>query len=321
MSAYANGIYRDLLTGPGGRELYRSPWRRNKVVADCGRLNAALMKGDRKMRGILFWAVGAGWKRWDGNLPVPSPDDVKLAREVTRQPILVDNILYIDDDDKPSRTPTSRVEVTAVFKGSDFASEKPGRRVLREFGLFGGDATQKADSGLMIDYVVHPRIDMHEDLTLTRKLRLDFGRGFEQQPRPLGFGTGIDVVHIDGIGEVFGKTLVQRGIRFIDDLLKIPHWETIGTIPRIKLVEFCAKARMVTGLAVDLSSFGALGSLNVTTVTGENPEKLLEMTRSTILTLEDIVDMQHRLSALQVALDDGFLQKLTIMDLYKGGNR
>jgi hypothetical protein len=315
MSDYIKGFFRDQLTDGHGGVVHRTPWRHNKVVANCSRLNAALMKGDKSMQGILFWAVGAGFKRWDRKLPQPSADAVKLTREVLRRPIQQEDIVYIDDKGQPSQSPTQQVEVTTVFKSSDFTSSQPGRRVLREFGLFGGNASKKVDSGLMIDYVIHPRINMQEELTLTRKLRLSFRSEFTLEPEPLGFGAKLDIIHIDGIGEVFAKILLNNDISIIGDLLDVPHWKPIGSIPHIKLVEFCAKARMVTGLAIDLAPFGAIAGLNITTVTGTNPKKLLEMTRSSILTLKDVIHMQQRLAVLQVALDDRLLQNIRIKDL------
>ena len=77
-----------------------------------------------------------------------------------------DQIVYLPRGDEPAGTPSNRLEITADFKGEDFISN--GTVKLREFGLFGGDATHAADSGLMINYMIHPVIPLTADLTLTR---------------------------------------------------------------------------------------------------------------------------------------------------------
>jgi hypothetical protein len=319
MTRYVKGIYRDVLTDSNSRTVWQTPWLGNRIVQGCSRLNAALMKGDEGVRGILYWAVGSGWRRWDGNLPQPTADATQLTREVMRSPMDAKDIVYLDNDGIPTETPTNRVEVTAVFQGSDFSENKPGRRVLREFGLFGGDATNDPNTGVMIDLVIHPRIDMQDDLTLTRKLRLSFGDTVDRPMEPLGFGTQLPVRNIDGIGEAWAKVMAGHGIEVLADLLKVNPWEPMPPIPGVKLVELCAKARLVTGLGIDLAPFEALAELSISTIASANPEELFEMTASDSVTIDAVVNLQQQLAVLQVALDDALLQEINLMDLNIGG--
>jgi len=48
---------------------------------------------------------------------------------------------------------------------------------LREFGLFGGDATRTPNSGYLIDYAIHPRVDLTRTMTLTRTVRQSYTAG------------------------------------------------------------------------------------------------------------------------------------------------
>jgi len=97
------------------------------------------------------------------------PDDTHLAAEIARQALTPEQIVYLDDAGEPSETPTNCLEVAAEFKGKNLVSN--GFQSLREFGLFGGDATDVPDSGFMIDHVIHPRIDLSPGDTLERNLR------------------------------------------------------------------------------------------------------------------------------------------------------
>ncbi len=105
------GRYQDILTDSQGRVRWNSGWRSNLIVHDCSVLLAALLKRHRRLRGILYWAVGEGKKEWDALCPSPRLSDSHLAVEIRRQ--APDQILYLDDVGKPSRTPTSCLEVTA----------------------------------------------------------------------------------------------------------------------------------------------------------------------------------------------------------------
>ncbi|HUX76173.1 MAG TPA: hypothetical protein VMY40_05990 [Anaerolineae bacterium] len=188
MTQLIKGCYHDVLTDSQGRVQWEDGWRPNLIVQPCSVLLAALMKGHPALQGILYWAVGRGEKDWDALCPSPRPDDTHLAAEIARQALTPEQIVYLDDADQESDVPTNCLEITAEFKGEDLVSN--GFQSLREFGLFGGDATGAPDSGFMIDYVIHPRIDLSPGDTLERKLRLTFASG-AVQPEEKVAGSGL----------------------------------------------------------------------------------------------------------------------------------
>ncbi|MGA1870550.1 MAG: hypothetical protein ACMUJM_18600 [bacterium] len=179
MNQLLRGKYRDIITTAKGTVQWKSGWRSNLIVDKCSVLLAALMKQDEAMGGILYWAVGEGQKEWDLQAPAPSLTISQLTKEVYRQSINVAQIIYIDQNEQPSQTATDRLEVTMEISGEDIISD--GFQSLREFGLFGGDATVNPNSGLMIDYVIHPRIDLTSSTRLLRTVQLTFTTGIPEQ--------------------------------------------------------------------------------------------------------------------------------------------
>jgi hypothetical protein len=280
MTTHTEGRYHDILTDSQGRVRWESGWRSNLIVHDCSVLLATLMKGRRGMRGILYWAIGEGTKDWDGLCSSPRLTDTQLHKEIARQRLKASQIVYLDDKGAPSGSPTACLEITAAFEGKDLVSN--GFQPLREFGLFGGDATKAPDSGFMIDYVIHPRIDLSPKDTLERTLRLTFAAGAIQQDEVLtGFGTDLPVSSIDGIGAVYTSALNAHGIHSLGDLAAIAPQHSIGNIPPGKLREFRAKARLAMRLQV-------------------SPDRLQEA-------MED----------LQIALDDAQVRRIKLEDLSK----
>ena len=92
--------------------------------------------------------------------------DVEPRREVEQQEVPREAITFVDERGADVKEPSPNLEVQLVF-------EWPEEQVtLREFGLFGGDATAQAGSGVMINHVVHERIDLQPRQRLTRELRL-----------------------------------------------------------------------------------------------------------------------------------------------------
>jgi hypothetical protein len=320
MSSFIKGIYWDTLTNGQGRVVWQSGQRPNLIVQNCSKLNAALMKGHPGMHGILYWAVGTGQKIWDANPPQPSITTTQLENEVYRLPISEDRIVYLDDTGAPTDSPCNRLEVTAEFNGTDIAPDQPQK--LREFGLFGGDAAEEPDTGFMIDYVIHPRIDLHRGLTLIRKLQFNFaeppagptGTSVEQE-RIIGYGAALPIKSIDGIGDKWTDLLHENRIQTLDDLAKIDPLVPIGNIPKIMLIEFCTKARMVMNLNIDLTYFHPLDNLSISDILLTNPEELLNQIGSPEVTREGVTAFQHRLAVLQVALDDAALKDIPLKDL------
>lgn len=311
------GIYRDIMTNRRGHILWHSRWRNNRIVAECGRLNAALMKGQPNIAGILYWAVGTGNENWDENLPSTGSGAKQLTNEIKRLPAAPGKIVYLNGAGNPTGAITNRLQVTAEFTREDFEQEHTPR--LREFGLFGGNATTSPNSGFMIDHVIHPRIDMHPDLKLTRSLRLNFAETDGVSLGSIGIVSGLPIENIDGIGEKWANLLKTNGIHTLEELAVIDPLVPIGSIPGIKLREFCTKAGMVMGLAIDLSGFPGLGQYTISRLLLDQPGQLLSKITALGVTLDEVTELQHRLSVLQVALDEVALQGITLDQLKEAG--
>lgn len=309
------GRYRDLIEGRQGRLRLDSGWRSNRVVARSSVLLAALMKRQEGMAGILYWAVGQGEAAWDSRLPSPRAGDTRLTSEVARQALPPEGIIYLDAAGRPTETPTNRLEITAEFTDEDLVTD--GFQPLREFGLFGGDATATPDTGLLIDRVIHPRIDLSPGDTLRRTLQLSFiNGGVTGAAQELGdFGAQFPVASIDGIGERFGATLASVGVETLGELARLDPLRILPGIPPVRLREFQTKARMVLGMKPAMEEFGNLAEWTVTRVLRTPPTKLAAATEDPNTTAKDALDFQDQLAVLQVALDETTTQQLRVADL------
>lgn len=141
----------------------------NTVVDDCSRLIACLMKGHEGFSGITYWAVGKGEASWSNeNPPAPLEEDSVLLEETFRKAINPEDITFIDAEDNPTESITNRIQVKVEFEEHEANGE------LREFGLFGGNATETKDSGLMINRKTHGLIYKTSGMRLERIIRITF---------------------------------------------------------------------------------------------------------------------------------------------------
>jgi hypothetical protein len=159
------GEHRDVLLDANGRVVWESPWEHNVIVDTARSLIAALLKGDSQGAAIARWAVGAGEAVWDQS--APPPDAIRRTRsqlfaETGRKTIAAGQIIFLGG------TLTNRLEITSSFTTADVPAGP-----LREFGLFAG-GTNAANTGVLVNHRVHPRIDMQAGFTLQRTLRLTF---------------------------------------------------------------------------------------------------------------------------------------------------
>ena len=156
----------------------------NLIVEGFGILVACLLGNttgpDGPCTGISWWAVGTGEKTWD-NLSIEerqrksSYDRTQLYNEVSRTQV---SISFIDKLDRVSPSPTNRLEIAAIFNPENFTDSvgNPETVSLREFGIFGENATNTIGSGRMIDHKAHESIDINDtpgkQELLIRALRL-----------------------------------------------------------------------------------------------------------------------------------------------------
>jgi hypothetical protein len=310
------GYYNDLLIDAQERTRHDRGWRANLIVEGCNLLLAALMKGQPGLDGILFLAVGEGDEQWDGALPQPQPSGTRLTAEIRRRPIAAEEIIFLDNAGQPSAAPTGRLQISMILTRADFPAG--GFQPVREFGLFGGNATSAADSGIMINHVIHPRIDITPGLTLRRTLRLDFSQVFAVKEEIRDCGASLPVMSIDGVGEVYGLALASAGINTLNDFLTMNLLEPPAGIPAVKLREFRAKARMVMALRVGLTPVAALAHLSISDLLTANPQTLAAMPGAFTITADMVTELQEELMTLQVALDNEQLRQMTLGSLLQG---
>ncbi len=167
----------------------------------------------------------------------------------------------------------------------------------------------------MINYVIHPRIDLTSDLTFTRKLRLTFSMGAVHEEGVMGVGAKLPVISIDGIGDEYVDEFGKNGIYYLGDLAEIDPFSLVSTIPQTRLKDFRAKARMVSCLGVNPALFTQLAEHSISSLLSKRPEILA--TNAPGLTSEFIKQLQEELSVLHIALDDAQLQQITLGDLIK----
>jgi hypothetical protein len=167
--SYPIGEYRDVLLGRHNEVIWERDWERNLIVDGLRKLLAALVKGDNQGAPIAWWAVGTGDDAWDqGSVPADATRRTfaKLVKETARKPVAQQQIKFFGG------TFTNQLEVSQDFVAADIPGGPLTWR-LREFGLFAGGSAA-ADSGVLINHRIHPRIDLQSGFTLKRTLRLTF---------------------------------------------------------------------------------------------------------------------------------------------------
>jgi hypothetical protein len=168
-----HGMYRDVLTGPGGRQIWDRGWKRNTIVADCRRLLAGFLHGGGISLGIQGLWVGQGNAAWDQSGP-PAPAATQTAL-VDANPFLVppaDLQMSFLNGAIVSATATNQLQIQVTL-GPNVPSWPDANHVtanLREFGLVG----QIAGVDTLINYVTHPVIVKDPSSTLTRTIWLIF---------------------------------------------------------------------------------------------------------------------------------------------------
>lgn len=129
----------------------------NLIVIGFSKLIAALLKNEAGYVGLQYWAVGEGeGSSWDDltleELEAKSIESLtQLYGEVARVAISME---FLDGDNNPTASVTDKLQIQATF-GTSVSG------YLREFGIFGGNATTTLNSGLEIDHVAHPLISLN----------------------------------------------------------------------------------------------------------------------------------------------------------------
>lgn len=137
----------------------------NLIVNSFLKLAMALLKGQGGFSGIGYWAVGSGASSWDTNLPDPEINATVLTSEIGRVKIAASEISFLDANYNVSANPTNILQIKHTFGANDCNG------VWREFGIFGGQASATANTGLMINKKHHKVITKTSDMTIERTMR------------------------------------------------------------------------------------------------------------------------------------------------------
>ena len=304
-----SGEYQDTIRR-GRAPPHIMPWRSNRIVSTAWPLVAALLRGERDTRGIAFCAIGDGVASWDDLAPHDAPDATHLAHETVRVPIAANDIGYVDAAGGHASTPTHRLSIPVTLT----ATTSPLR--LREFALFGGEATAALNSGRMINYVIHPRIDLKVGDVVTRTIRLSFrptGRvavSTDLGEVPAHWLATKSAEMIDGVGAKVLTALRKLQVMTIGDLARLAPGSKSTVITPARAVELRGKARLALRIAADVSAAAPLAGVLLSDIVGADPATLLAaVPAATIETL------QEQLALLQLSLDAQFLAQTTLGEL------
>lgn len=159
----------------GTRELIEEG---NNLVVNTAYVAIAMaMSMDPSYDGFMYWAVGTGdgssKEVWDAGVEdgsiAPSTTDTALDNEIYRKAITAADIEFIDSQNNTSETPTNRLRITVTFEETEPYSDQTA--YLREWGIFGGDATGTLGSGYLINRKVHKEYEKTQFSKLERVLR------------------------------------------------------------------------------------------------------------------------------------------------------
>lgn len=137
----------------------------NLVVNQFVKLVMALCKGEEGYNGIQYWAIGSGNEEWDTAPIEPAINASRLDNEIGRVAIDPSEIKFLSSDYTESEVPTNMLEIKHTFGVDDCNGE------WREFGIFGGNATDEVNSGIMVNKRHHPVITKTTEMTIERTMR------------------------------------------------------------------------------------------------------------------------------------------------------
>lgn len=155
MRALMQGRFRDRIEKADGTRAERG-WETNLVTYRALDLFARLLANQTGLNGPLYWAVGEGDSAWDAGAPKLDARITRLRREIYRKALDPVNEIRYD-----AETRTLHLEIR--FESDEAVG------TLREFGIFGGDATGAPNSGYLVNYKTHDKIEKKEGDVLERE--------------------------------------------------------------------------------------------------------------------------------------------------------
>jgi beta-lactam-binding protein with PASTA domain len=195
-----SGQFTDILRDPRGGET-AFPARSNLVVARALDLVAGLLARRPALAGLLYWAVGSGDPAWDPMAAPPAPDRraPALVKEVYRKRLAPGDLSY-----DPA---THVLTVRATFLPGEATAD------LREFGIFGGDASGLPGSGYLFNTARHAVVHKAADQSLARSLKLTLA------------GDNVVSGLLDTIGRLLGNAAGIAGVTAVAFGSGDPAWD------------------------------------------------------------------------------------------------
>lgn len=169
LKTHITGQYKDTIRYADGRVEVREG--HNLVVDGIYKLITSLLSNKSGYKGLGYWAIGEGLSSWNSTTPPsPSESDTRLTAEIGRVEISASNMVWLDESNEVSSTPTNKLRVRVTFGNSACVGS------WREFGIFGGDATSTRDSGIMINHKTHGLIVKTAEMEIEREIIFTFSR-------------------------------------------------------------------------------------------------------------------------------------------------
>ena len=297
------GCYRDTVSERDAVRWQSGGWRHNLIVLSAWPLVTALLRKEPNALGISFCAVGEGDSAWDASPPQPDVATTHLHREIARVSVGLTDMTYVDAAGRPARTWTHRLELTVVIPATQNA------RRIREFGLVGGDATATSNTGRLINYAVHPVIELRANQKLTRTIRLNFRPGGtttndQAAGVPLHWLGDQPVTLIDGVGDALATSL--KDTTTVRELATLQLDQLPKGVSRARAVELRAKAQLAMQTASQLVRISSLSSATLDDILAATPDLTIDA---------DLLErLQSQVGVLQVALDARWLRRRTMAE-------
>lgn len=137
----------------------------NIVVNTFLNLVMCLMKQQSGYGGLQYWAVGSGSSSWDTTSVTPDINAKRLTQEIGRVKLSESNFSFLNGNFQPTSTPSNILQIKRVF------NETECNGAWREFGIFGGNATSVANSGIMVNKRHHAVITKTNEMQVERVMR------------------------------------------------------------------------------------------------------------------------------------------------------
>lgn len=163
MRALMRGRFRDWIVAADGTRTERG-WESNLITYRALDLFARLLANEPGLNGALYWAVGEGDSAWDVNAPEGDARITRLHHEIYRKALDPATDIRYDAE-------TRTIHLKIRFE----ANEAVG--TLREFGIFGGNATAAPNTGYLVNYKKHAKIEKQPGEVLEREGDWRLGTG------------------------------------------------------------------------------------------------------------------------------------------------